>query len=153
MTFPSFMTRMRSEFLIVDRRCAITNDVRPRASLSRPSWMVFSVLVSTELVASSSISIGESSTIARAMTSCCLCPADRSATSSSTVSYPSGRDAMNRSMPTASQASRMRSSVTPFLLYTMFSLMLPSKSQASWRTMQNWSWTFARSSCRWGRRR
>lgn len=122
----------------------MTNEVLPRDRSSMLFWMEASVLVSTELVASSSISMGASLTMARAITSCCLCPADISAASPSTVSYPFGSAAMCLSIPTALHASSILSSDTFSLPYTMFSRMVPSNSQASCRTMQNCSWTFAR---------
>ena len=75
---------------MVDSLWAMTNDVLPSVRRSMASWMTLSVLVSTELVASSRISSGEPSTMARAMVTCCLCPADRLALSPRTVSYPSG---------------------------------------------------------------
>ena len=62
------------------------NDVRPSVSLSMARWMSTSVLVSTELVASSKMSMGAFSTMARAMVTSCFCPADRLALSLITVS-------------------------------------------------------------------
>ena len=50
----------------VDRRCAITKEVRPAISLSIAFWIRISVRVSTELVASSRISMGAFSIIAPA---------------------------------------------------------------------------------------
>lgn len=62
-------TMMTSEFLIVDRRWAMTNVVRPLISLSMPSCTIFSVRESIELVASSRISTGALASAARAMES------------------------------------------------------------------------------------
>ena len=50
----------------------MTNEVRPHMRLSMAIWMRFSVRVSTELVASSSMSIFLSARIARAMVISCL---------------------------------------------------------------------------------
>ena len=61
------MTRIMSASRIVERRCAMTKLVRPSVSLSIAVWISSSVRVSTELVASSRIRIGESCTIARAI--------------------------------------------------------------------------------------
>ena len=72
----------------------MTKLVRPSVSLSIAVWISSSVRVSTELVASSRIRIGESCTIARAIVSSCFWPCDSVADSSSTVSYPSGSDMM-----------------------------------------------------------
>ena len=58
---------MTSEFLTVDRRCAMTNTVRPSISLSMPRWTMASVRVSMDEVASSRIMTGGSATAARAM--------------------------------------------------------------------------------------
>jgi hypothetical protein len=84
---PSFMTRISSASRIVDSRCAMTNDVRPRISPVMARWMSTSVRVSTDEVASSRIRIGGSARKARAIVSSCFSPADTLvASSSSTVS-------------------------------------------------------------------
>jgi len=71
---------------MVERRWAMTKDVRPSVSSSIALWISFSVLVSTELVASSRIRRGAFWTTARAMVSCCLCPTDIFDSSSRRVS-------------------------------------------------------------------
>jgi len=43
---PLSMTRMRSAFWIVERRCAITNTVRAFIRFSRAPWTSFSLCVS-----------------------------------------------------------------------------------------------------------
>ena len=69
--------------------------VRPSMSRSMADWICRSVWVSTLLVASSRISMGESMRIARAMVKSCFCPLDRfTALSERRVSYPLGRDSM-----------------------------------------------------------
>lgn len=82
---PSLITSIRSALRMVLRRWAMTKDVRPTVSESMASWIFFSVLVSTELVASSRISRGASRTMARAMVSCCRWPAEMLSLSPSTV--------------------------------------------------------------------
>ena len=77
------MTRIVSASRIVDSRWAITNVVRPCIRFFIARWMSTSVRVSTELVASSRISIGGSARNARAMVSSCFSPADRFVASSS----------------------------------------------------------------------
>jgi len=88
MISPPTMTRMRVAFLTVDSLCAITNEVLPNVTESMAFWILFSVLVSTELVASSNMTMGASLTIALAMAICCLWPTDRAHLPSNTVSYP-----------------------------------------------------------------
>ena len=60
--------------LIVDKRWAITNVVRPLISLSIPSCTIFSVRESMELVASSRINTGALANAARAMDNNWRCP-------------------------------------------------------------------------------
>ena len=74
MILPCSNTMMQSLFFTVDSRWAITKVVLPFISRSIPSWTIRSVLVSMELVASSSISTGGSAIAALAMDSSCLCP-------------------------------------------------------------------------------
>ena len=71
---------------MVDRRWAMMNDVLPTVRRSIACWMSTSVRVSTEEVASSKMSMGAFSIMARAMVTSCFCPAERLALSSSTVS-------------------------------------------------------------------
>ena len=139
---PSLITRMTSALRMVDRRWAMTKDVLPTVRSSIAFWITLSVRVSTDDVASSSIRSGAFSMIALAMVICCLCPAEMLALSSRTVSSPSGRVLTKWVRPTASQALITSSSVTPSSEYTMFSRMVPSKIQVSWRIMQNRSLTF-----------
>ena len=68
------MTRMRSALRIVESRWAMTKLVRPSISRSMASWISASVRVSTELVASSRISMALSASMARAMVSSCFSP-------------------------------------------------------------------------------
>lgn len=72
---PSSITRIVSASRIVDRRWAITNDVRPCASFAIAFWISTSVRVSTELVASSSTRITGSDRNARAIVISCFSPA------------------------------------------------------------------------------
>ena len=64
----------RSACRIVDSRCAITKDVRPRRSSASASWTSASVSESRWDVASSRIRIAGSFSSARAMTSRCFSP-------------------------------------------------------------------------------
>jgi hypothetical protein len=80
--FPSRITRMRSALRIVESRCAMTKLVRPVISRSSASWISASVRVSTELVASSRISIGASASMARAIVRSCFSPAEMLSASS-----------------------------------------------------------------------
>ena len=83
---PSLRTSIKSAFLIVERRCAITNEVRPVMSLSIDFEISSSVLVSTLDVASSKMSIGEFLIMARAIVTNCFWPAERLVSSVSGVS-------------------------------------------------------------------
>ena len=67
MMWPWSSTMMTSEFWTVDRRCAMTNTVRPFIKASMPDCTMASVRVSMEDVASSRIMTGGSATAARAM--------------------------------------------------------------------------------------
>ena len=71
---PPSKTAMRSAWRTVESRWAITTAVRSCKSSCNASWISSSVWVSTEEVASSSMRIGESLRIARAMESRCFCP-------------------------------------------------------------------------------
>ena len=83
---PWSITIITSELTIVDRRWAITKLVRFSVSLSMARWMSSSVRVSTELVASSRMSMGAFWSMARAMVSSCFCPAEMLVASERTVS-------------------------------------------------------------------
>ena len=65
MMSPSFMTKIKSAFLMVESLCAITKLVRCSVNWSIAFCVISSVRVSTEDVASSKISIGLFCTIAR----------------------------------------------------------------------------------------
>lgn len=105
LTSPSRITRMRSAFFIVERRCAMTKLVRPFVRESIALWIKSSVRVSTDEVASLRISIGAFCSMARAIVSSCFCPADMPALSVRTVSKPSGSARMNLSSPQAGTQS------------------------------------------------
>ena len=51
MTRPASMTTICVACLMVDRRCAMTSTVRLRPSATSASWIEFSVIVSSALVA------------------------------------------------------------------------------------------------------
>ena len=70
------MTKIKSAFLMVERRWAMTKEVRPFVRLSIASWINSSVLVSTLEVASSRMSKGAYRTMARAMVINCFWPAE-----------------------------------------------------------------------------
>lgn len=92
---PSCMTKIRSAFLMVERRCAIMNEVRFLVSLSMALWMNCSVRASTLDVASSKIIMGGSAIMARAMVRSCFSPAETISESSSIfVLYELGRDSI-----------------------------------------------------------
>ena len=95
---------------MVDRRWAMTKEVRFSISWSMALWICSSVRVSTELVASSRISMGLSAIMARAMVICCFWPWDRFTESFNTVSYPWDRVRIKWSSPTALQAAFIFSS-------------------------------------------
>ena len=67
----------------------MTKLVRPFVRASIAAWMVRSVRVSTFEVASSRMSMGASSIMARAMVTSCFCPPEREF-SPMTVSAPCG---------------------------------------------------------------
>ena len=73
---PLCSTRIWSTFWIVESRCAITIEVRPRISTRSASWISCSVSVSTDEVASSRISTRGSWASARAKDSSCFWPTD-----------------------------------------------------------------------------
>jgi hypothetical protein len=72
---PFSITRIVSASRIVERRWAMTNDVRPWASFAIAFWIRTSVRVSTDEVASSSTRITGSDRNARAMVMSCFSPA------------------------------------------------------------------------------
>ena len=107
---------MVSALRMVERRCAITKQVRPRISSFIASWILISVRESTFDVASSRISISELERNARAMVISCFCPLDMFTPSSDmTVSYPSGRLSIKLSIRAALAAARTSSKVASSL--------------------------------------
>ena len=66
-TLPSDKTRMRSQSITLERRCAKMSVVRPRIRRSSAVWITASFSASTVDKASSSTRIGESRRIARAI--------------------------------------------------------------------------------------
>ena len=72
MTRPSLRTKITSAVLTVERRCAMTKDVRPSINSLIAVWMRISVMLSTFDVASSRISTGAFEIIARAMVRSCF---------------------------------------------------------------------------------
>ncbi len=73
---PWSMTKMVSASRMVESRWAITKLVRPRSRRAMAFWMSTSVLVSTELVASSRMRICGSARKALAMVSSCFSPCE-----------------------------------------------------------------------------
>ena len=99
-------TSTRSEPITVDSRCAMTTDVRSASRVCRPSCTSASPGTSSELVASSRMSSAGSARNARANDTSWRCPADsRTPRLSTSVSYPSGIDAMRSCTPTARAAA------------------------------------------------
>ena len=94
----------------------MTKLVRPSVRRSIARWIKSSVRVSTELVASSRISIGAFWSIARAIVSSCFCPAEMLVASERTVSKPFGSVWMNLSSPQARQTVSSCFSVMPSML-------------------------------------
>ena len=90
----------------------MTKLVRFSVSLSMARWIRSSVRVSTELVASSRISMGAFWSMARAMVSSCFWPAEMLVLSDRTVSKPFGSERTNLSSPQARQTRFNCSSVT-----------------------------------------
>mmetsp|Transcript_3327 Transcript_3327/g.7642 ORF Transcript_3327/g.7642 Transcript_3327/m.7642 type:complete len:103 (-) Transcript_3327:1686-1994(-) len=91
---------------MVERRCAMTRRVRfwPRAS--KASWMLFSVMLSRALVASSSSTIGGFFSKQRAIATRCFSPPDSlSPLSPTRVSHFSGRDSTKVRICAASAAA------------------------------------------------
>mmetsp|Transcript_66118 Transcript_66118/g.162771 ORF Transcript_66118/g.162771 Transcript_66118/m.162771 type:complete len:175 (+) Transcript_66118:114-638(+) len=73
-TSPFLKHTMLSALRIVERRCATTITVRPFMRLSRALCTIFSLALSSALVASSSSRILGSDTMARAIAMRCFCP-------------------------------------------------------------------------------
>ena len=91
-TWPLSKTNIISQLTTVERRWAITIDVRPSVALSNAFMMLFSVMESRDEVASSKTKIGESFRIARAMLTRCFSPPESFKPRSPTwVSYPLGQ--------------------------------------------------------------
>ena len=112
------MTSMTSASLTVESLWAMTNDVLPTIMRSMASCILLSVRVSTELVASSRMIIGASFTMALAIASCCLCPAESPEASPTTVSNPSGSARIYSPIPTESHALSTSSLPAPLVKAT-----------------------------------
>mmetsp|Transcript_14031 Transcript_14031/g.21313 ORF Transcript_14031/g.21313 Transcript_14031/m.21313 type:complete len:119 (-) Transcript_14031:987-1343(-) len=92
-TLPSPNTTILSALRIVPSRCAIMRQVRSVPRLSKASWTLFSVMVSSALVASSNTTKGGSLRRHRAMAVRCFSPPDSFSPRSPTwVFHVSGRD-------------------------------------------------------------
>ena len=65
---------MTSALVMVESRCAMTTEVRPRSTTFRLSWMIFSVRESMLAVASSSTMMRGSATMALAKLMSCRWP-------------------------------------------------------------------------------
>mmetsp|Transcript_10234 Transcript_10234/g.13969 ORF Transcript_10234/g.13969 Transcript_10234/m.13969 type:complete len:124 (+) Transcript_10234:291-662(+) len=74
MTLPSCSTIMRSQSLMVDRRCATVMEVRPLERPWREAWMPCSVAESSAEVASSHTTSRGRRTKARAIATRCFSP-------------------------------------------------------------------------------
>ena len=72
--WPSCTTMMQSALRMVERRCAMTKEVRPCSRVSSAFWIRISVWVSMEEVASSRIRILGSFSSARAKEMSCFWP-------------------------------------------------------------------------------
>ncbi len=89
MMCPDSMTMIRSICLKVERRCAIAMTVLCVITLSSANCMACSLSLSSDDVASSSMRIGASFKIARAIPIRCFCPPDNFTPRSPTcASYP-----------------------------------------------------------------
>jgi hypothetical protein len=76
MICPPSITRISCASTTVERRCAITSVVLPRAALCSSAWMARSLAESSALVASSKIRIGGFFSSVRAMATRCFSPPD-----------------------------------------------------------------------------
>src|SRR5216683_238629 len=124
---------------MVERRCAITNVVRPRRRVRKPSWMAASLSESRLEVASSRIRIRGSARIARAIETRWRSPPEsftpRSPTS---VSYPCS----NRRTKSSQWAMRPAASISCPVAWgranAMFSAIVPSNRKLSCNTTPSW---------------
>ena len=132
---PWWMTTMRDARRTVDRRWAMTIEVRPLISSAMPRSITRSVSGSTLAVASSRIRISGSRASARANATSWRSPDEKLAPRSRTrASSPSGRDAITRSAPTRRAAARMRSSSIVASPRPMLSRSVPANMNTSWLT-------------------
>mmetsp|Transcript_44135 Transcript_44135/g.107264 ORF Transcript_44135/g.107264 Transcript_44135/m.107264 type:complete len:276 (+) Transcript_44135:311-1138(+) len=76
-SLPAFITMMRSQCMMVSRRCAMVMTVEWLSSLRSVRWMTSSVSMSTDAVASSSTMTRDCLSSARHMHSSWRCPIDR----------------------------------------------------------------------------
>mmetsp|Transcript_75724 Transcript_75724/g.222024 ORF Transcript_75724/g.222024 Transcript_75724/m.222024 type:complete len:158 (-) Transcript_75724:1363-1836(-) len=129
---------MMSQSRIVERRCAIANDVLPSRAASRAVCTTRSLLLSRALVASSRSSTGGSRTRARQMATRCFWPPESLEPLSPTcVCHPSALPASMKPMWDITLHSSKRSSVmksSSCKPYMTFSKTVPSKSTGSWPT-------------------
>ena len=125
-----------SAFLIVLSLWAITKLVLPFIRLSMALWILCSVLVSTDDVASSRIITGLSARIALAIVRSCLWPAETlDASSFNSKSYPPGNVLMKWCAWADLAAAITSSSVASSLPYLIFSIIEPLNNHVSWRTI------------------
>src|SRR5207244_2709969 len=109
---PRSSTRMRSARSTVVSRCAMTIVVRPSIRRASASWTRYSLSLSSDDVASSRRSTGESRSSARAIAIRCRCPTESLTPRSPTiVSYFSGSRSMNSVAFAASAAATSCASV------------------------------------------
>ena len=129
---PWSMTKMRSAFWMVERRCAITKLVLPDSSASIPFCTRISVCVSILDVASSRIRIFGIEIIVRANAISWRCPIESPAPCSfNSVSYPFSIFIMNSCALTAFAAAIISSSVASSFPYKIFSRTVPWKIKLS----------------------
>mmetsp|Transcript_49 Transcript_49/g.143 ORF Transcript_49/g.143 Transcript_49/m.143 type:complete len:175 (-) Transcript_49:396-920(-) len=136
---PFWMTTIWSESTMVERRWAITIEVRPTIRRSSASCTSFSFSESSADVASSRRRILGSLSSARAIAMRCFCPPLSSVPLSPHMrAIPSGLCSMNSSAFAFRAASAISASVASSRPYRMLSPMEVAKSTGSCETRLSW---------------
>ena len=132
---PFRRTTIRSRLATVDRRWAITIEVRPFIRFCRAAWISCSLSESRALVASSSTRMGASVRIARAMAILWRYPPESFTPRSPViVSNPSGSRSMNSRALASAAACRISSGVASGRPYAIFSEIVLWNRSGSWGT-------------------
>mmetsp|Transcript_25887 Transcript_25887/g.63890 ORF Transcript_25887/g.63890 Transcript_25887/m.63890 type:complete len:252 (-) Transcript_25887:1460-2215(-) len=129
---PFWITTIWSESTMVDRRWAMTTEVRPTMRRSRASCTSFSFSLSSALVASSSSRILGSLSTARAMAMRCRCPPESITPRSPTCALYASGMRITKSCALAILAARCTlAMVAPSEPYMMFSSIDMAKRTGS----------------------